>query len=113
MEVKTTLTPGKKGTKQLVKTYGEKLVCVRYRYDKARQKCFKTVELIIDEKDWIPETTISLDQKVLVQVGLKEGEIRERVKAVGGQWVARQRAWQLTYQKVLELGLENRICGDI
>jgi len=54
MKVKSTLSPGQKGTKQLTAKYGSKLVCVRYRYDSARMKRFKTVELIVDEQDWHP-----------------------------------------------------------
>jgi hypothetical protein len=43
MEVKATLAPGQNGTKQLLKQYGDQLICVRYRYNKARQKRFKTI----------------------------------------------------------------------
>lgn len=43
------LKPGSKGTKQYVEKYGEALVGVRYRYDKARGLLLKTVELVIAE----------------------------------------------------------------
>ncbi len=33
MEIRATLLPGQKGTRQLLKLYGDQLVCVRYRYD--------------------------------------------------------------------------------
>ena len=39
MDVKATLLPGTNGTKSLLKQYGEQLVCVRYRYDKRKQRC--------------------------------------------------------------------------
>jgi hypothetical protein len=55
MKVKSTLAPGRKGTKQLTEQYGDQLVCVRYRYDEAKQKRYKTVELIVDEQDWTPD----------------------------------------------------------
>ena len=48
------LKPGQKGTKQLLAQYGDRLVCVRYRYDAQRKKRFKTVELIVAERDWEP-----------------------------------------------------------
>ena len=43
------LEPGQKGTRQLLSQYGDRLVCVRYRYDAQQKKRFKTVELIVAE----------------------------------------------------------------
>jgi hypothetical protein len=34
--------------------YGERLVCIRYRYDPSHGKRYKTIELIIGEEDWQP-----------------------------------------------------------
>lgn len=52
--VRLHLKPGQKGTKQLLEQYGDRLVCVRYRYDAERKKRFKTVELLVAERDWEP-----------------------------------------------------------
>ena len=79
MEVKTILAPGKNGTKQLLKQYVDQLVCVRYRYDKIRQKRIKTIEIIIDEHDWIPDTIIPVDRRVEIRIGFSETELREKV----------------------------------
>jgi len=54
MSVKAIFRPGQKGTRKLVHQYGEQLIAVRYRYDEQTKKSFKTVELIIKEKNWIP-----------------------------------------------------------
>ena len=54
MEARATLRPGKKGTKKLVARFGDRLICVRYRYDARRRKRFTTVELIVAEADWAP-----------------------------------------------------------
>lgn len=43
------LKPGNKGAKQYVAKYGDALVGVRYRYDRARGVLLKTVELVIEE----------------------------------------------------------------
>jgi hypothetical protein len=43
------LKPGNKGTKQYVEKYGDALVGVRYRYDKARGVLLKTVELVVED----------------------------------------------------------------
>ncbi|MEJ1368394.1 MAG: hypothetical protein RPU52_09500 [Candidatus Sedimenticola sp. (ex Thyasira tokunagai)] len=51
MDIRTTPTPGQYGTKQLLKEYSDQLVCVLYRYDKKRNRGYKTVELIVDERE--------------------------------------------------------------
>ena len=51
MEVKATIKPGRNGTKKCLQQYGDQLVCVRYRYDKHRNRRQTTVELIVDEQD--------------------------------------------------------------
>lgn len=62
MDVKATLLPGANGTKALLREYGDQLVCVRYRYDKKKHKRYKTIEIIVEEKDWVP-ATISYPEK--------------------------------------------------
>jgi len=69
MQIKTTLAPGENGTKQLLKKYGEQLVCVRYRYDKKHGKRYKTVELIVDEQEWVPGIRFHPDQPVYIRIG--------------------------------------------
>jgi hypothetical protein len=113
MRIKATLAPGQKGTKQLLKAYGDQLVCVRYRYDKASQKRLKTVELIVDEQEWIPGVTIPVDKPVAVKIGFGEAELREKVKTAGGYWNSAKKAWILSYRKVLQMGLERRMVDEI
>jgi hypothetical protein len=68
------LKPGQKGTKQLFAQYGERLICVRYRYDAQRKKRFKTVELIVAERDWKPPLPrFAAEAIVGVRVGFAEG----------------------------------------
>src|SRR5665647_1811719 len=50
MKTHTHLKPGQKGTRRLVEQFGDKLLCVRYRYDEIRQVRMKTVEIIVDER---------------------------------------------------------------
>jgi hypothetical protein len=109
MEIKATLAPGQNGTKQLLKQFGDQLLCVRYRYDKLRQKRMKTVELIVDEQDWIPAVVIPVDRKVALKIGFAETELREMVKSADGYWNPDQKAWMLSYKQVLRLGLERRV----
>jgi hypothetical protein len=76
MDIKATLLPGQNGTKQLLAEYGDQLVCVRYRYDKDRFKRFKTVELIVEEKDWIPSNHHEIPKPVWLQIGFEETGLR-------------------------------------
>ena len=46
--VRTTLQPGQRGTKRLSEKYGNKLVCVRKRYDD--EYAYTTVEILISKK---------------------------------------------------------------
>lgn len=108
MQVKKTLVPGQKGTKKLLKQYGDQLVCVRYRYDKVRQKRFKTVELIFDEQDWIPGVNVPVVRQVSLKINNGERGLQEKIKAEGGYWHPEKKAWILPYHKVSRLGLEKR-----
>jgi hypothetical protein len=104
------LKPGQKGTKQLLAQYGDRLICVRYRYDAQRKKRFKTVELLIAERDWEPpQPRFAHDQIVELHVAFADVAVRERVKQAGGTWKPERRVWQLRYDRVVALGLNSRI----
>ena len=100
------LKPGQKGTKHLVGQYGDRLVCVRYRYD-PRKKQIKTVELIVAESDWEPR--FAPDEIVALQVAYTDVATRRRVKQAGGVWNPDRMVWQLRYRRVVALGLRRRI----
>ena len=112
MEIKPTLQPGQNGTKALLRQYGNQLICVRYRYDKIRCKRFKTIELIINEQEWVPETIIPVDKPMNIQVGFGETELREKVKDAGGYWDPAKKTRRLPYKRIMELGLEKRITDE-
>jgi len=103
LQVKATYRPGQKGTRKLHKKYGDKLVCVRYRYDAFRHKRYKTIEIIIDESDWTPPPPHPYDEERLVltntcnihrnfedkaalKIAWSEKDLRLKIKAIGGQW---------------------------
>jgi hypothetical protein len=104
------LRPGQPGTKKLLSRYGDRLVCVRYRYDERRKRRYKTVELIVDEVGWEPKTRpLTASTIVGVKVELHEKELRERVKQAGGRWNPERKLWEIRYGRVLEMGLGGRI----
>ena len=114
MKTKLTLKPGQHGTKAWVDKYGDRLVSVRYRYDEETQKRYKTVELIVESSNWVPEqkhqnTGWCMTDILGIKIGPFEKELQEQVKRAGGIWRPRQKLWELSYAKITALGLENRI----
>jgi hypothetical protein len=110
MRTRLHLKPGQRGTKQLLAQYGDRLVCVRYRYDAQHKKRFKTVELIVAERDWDPPATrLADDAPVAVRIDFVELDLRQRVKQAGGKWNPDRRVWELPYAQVIALKLETRI----
>lgn len=111
--VRLRLKPGQKGTKRLLAQYGDRLICVRYRYDAQRKKRFKTVELLVAERGWEPpKPPIASDQIVGLRVAFAEVAVRDRVKQAGGTWNPEQRLWQLRYARVVALGLNHRVVNE-
>ncbi len=127
MHVLAIRRPGQRGTRKLVSRYGERLICVRYRYDAISGMRYKTVELIVDQASWTPppshpqalKPVLKIDSigdlespsttNVGVKVFYRENALRERVKAAGGHWSRDEKLWRLPYWTAVNLGLEHRI----
>ena len=105
MRVRQTLRPGQRGTRRFVERFGDRLVCVRYREDPARQRSLTTVEVVMDERTWRPRSTT----RVGVRVVWGEAEIAGRVKRAGGEWDSQRKVWALPAGEVRRLGLEDRM----
>ena len=115
METRLSLAPGQNGTKKLVVQYGERLVCVRYRYDAQRKIRHKTVELIVETTPWTPRARNArrdLNEMVYVRIGFNESELREKVKAAGAIWRTRFKLWEMDWRTVRELGLQGRVVTE-
>ncbi len=109
MPVGLSIKPGRSGTKKLVEQYGERLVCVRYRYDEEKRKRYKTVELIIEETAWTPKRQPRANEIVGIRVEVKEKELQNQIKREGGKWNPSDRVWEMRYDRALNLGLKPRI----
>lgn len=115
METRLSLAPGQNGTKKLLARYGDRLVCVRYRYDPEHGVRHKTVELIVETARWTPRQHMPRrvpHDMVAVRIGYSETALRERVKNAGGIWRARQRLWEVDWTTVRDLGLQGRIVQE-
>ena len=77
MPTSTTLQPGQRGAKKFVSQYGDRLVCVRYRYDAQKQKRYKTVELMVAEENRTPPASLPApEQVVAVRASAPEAAVR-------------------------------------
>jgi len=112
METRATLRPGQKGTQKLLERYGERLVCVRYRYDaKACRQC-KTVELIVSSAAWQPNHRKPRrrdDDIVAVRIAWHETDLRERAKRLGAVWRPAQKLWEIAWGDAQRLGIAARV----
>ncbi len=104
------MKPGRPGTRELLARYGDRLVCVRHRYDKRSGRSFKTVELIVEETAWKPrQGSAAASWIVEVRVDWQEAQVRKAVKEAGATWNPQRRVWELRHDRVVDLGLEDRI----
>ena len=121
MEMLRVLRPGQNGTKQLLKEYGDKLLCVRYRYNYQTHKCYKTIELVISEQDWTPPAPHPEEERppklterinireVAVRIDWQEKSLQQAMREIGGRWDRKKRYWYAQENLVKRLGLEDRI----
>ena len=122
MEIRTVRKPGERGTQKLVAQYGPRLVCIRYRYDQAKKKRYKTIELIVAQGDWSPpephpqeERTRQIAPKrfytrrVGIRIEYHEAGLRKQIKAAGGMWDPSERLWFIPEEEVRRLGLVQRV----
>ena len=112
MKAKVTLRPGQRGTKRLMTMYGDRLVCVRYRYDAEQRKRVTTVEIVHEESDWTPnppKQPYAEEVVVGVRIGINERDLQRAIKSVGGKWNPPRRVWELFYRDVMKLGWHDRL----
>jgi hypothetical protein len=109
--VRLHLKPGQKGTKRLFEQYGTRLICVRYRYDAPRKR-LKTVELVVDEREWVPRPRVAGHTIVELRIPFADARARTVVKQAGGRWNPNRKTWHLRYDRVVANGLSDRICRD-
>lgn len=112
MEIRLTRRPEQADTKKFTERYGERLVCVRYRYDRDKGFRHKTVELIVETVPWTPRGRRPRRQEeemVAVRIGYGESELRERAKRLGALWRPNQKLWEMRWLDAKRLGIADRV----
>ena len=62
-ETRLSLKVGDKGTLKEYEKFGDALLCVRYRYNRERQRRVKTVEIVVEEIPWRPKEVMAQTRK--------------------------------------------------
>jgi hypothetical protein len=113
MKTRLILKPGQKGTKRLTETYGDALLCIRFRYDEVTRQRLKTVELIIEKSDWTPPPSrFNTNELVPLRIAGYELDLRAQAKAAGAQWHPGKQLWFVKYGKNAGSPLEKHIQVD-
>ena len=104
---------GAPGTKRLLREHGERLVCVRYRYDDELGERLKTVELIVERLrlDRSPRRIRHQDGEDVVEIRLNRGEdlLRRAILLAGAKYDAESGKWRLSRATATSLGVTDRI----
>jgi hypothetical protein len=114
MKAEKTLLPGQAGTRRLVEQYGDDLLYVRYRYDAKQDATVKTVELIIERRPR-RRGVRSIPKNKVMPLRVEYGEVKlgRQIRAAGGYWNRKEQVWKLAYDKVVALGLVDRIIAKV
>lgn len=97
------LAPGQKGTNRLHEQFGDRLLCVRYRYDDQLRKRFKTVELIMEDAPWTPPSRpFTANALVGERVGFPEVELQRKIKQAGGKRNPARKLGKFAMPKLLD-----------
>jgi hypothetical protein len=105
------IAPTQPGAIKLARQFGDRLVCVRYRHDRADTYRYTTVELIVDAG---PIQTSSRRgtpkiQLVAIRVDPSEIALNRLVRSHGAVWDGKARLWYLRRATAKALGLLERI----
>jgi len=102
------LKPGQDGTKRLVEEYGDRLLCVRYRFDEERGVKVKTAEIIVDEKP-LTMPRFKDDDLVPVHVAYGEKEMLEQLRKLRARWDGERKLWYVCYGLIRGTPLVERV----
>lgn len=119
MKVLKTISAGQQGSQKYLQVWGNKLLNVRYRENDDGDTIVTTIEIVVDER---PKPHQGCQQRgylaakaksyVGIKIGYDESSLRIKVKKSGGQWNNDRKLWILSREKVVALGLKERIAPE-
>lgn len=105
LRVIKTIVAGEPGSKALMETYGEQLVCIRHRIDPSGRVRLTTVEVVVSAARIQAKPSATVD----LALPFDAHELRQRVTAAGGRWDPVRKVWRLRRATAMALGLRNRV----
>ena len=108
LRTRLTLKPGRPGTHDLLAEYGDRLLCVRYRYDAEQQLRYKTAEVIVDEAPWTPAHPFAPTDIIELNIRPKERTLRHAARLLGARRTPTTQTWRTTYAVARILHLTTR-----
>lgn len=106
------IAPTQPGAIKLARQFGDRLVCVRYRHDRADTYRYTTVELIVDAGPIQTSSRRGAPKKiqlVAVRVDPSDIALNRLVRSHGAVWDGKARLWYLRRATAKALGLLERI----
>jgi len=108
------LAPGEPGTKKYLEKYGDRFVCLRYKYDTESGIKSKTIELTVSEEVWTKKSNYIPPNKLMhLNIPLTNVFLQKLVREAGGFWDSTAHCLRLPYNMTKALGLETRIIWSL
>jgi hypothetical protein len=109
-DVRKTLRPGQKGTRRFLRDWGDRLVCVRYRFDPGKRVRYTTVELVASEpRPWTPPARPRPDALVYLRIDRDDWKALRKAREARAWWDRERGLWRLRYDAAERMRLRNRI----
>ena len=108
---------GHDGTRRLAREFGDRLVCVRHRYDDANALRVTTVEIVahvdpLHGRAPPPRNAVAAWAPVWIRLAPDERALRRQVLDAGGRWDRELKLWAAPQWLVARLGLRDRVVGE-
>ena len=117
LRIAKTFAPGHDGTRRLAREFGDRLVCVRHRYDDANALRVTTVEIVahvdpLHGRAPPPRNAVAAWAPVWIRLAPDERALRRQVLDAGGRWDRELKLWAAPQWLVARLGLRDRVVGE-
>ena len=114
LRIAKTFAPSLDGTRRLAREFGDRLVCVRHRYDDASALRVTTVEIVAHVDPLCgcappPRSAVAAWEPVWVRLAPDARALHRQALEAGGRWHCEHRLWEVPRWLVARLDLGGRL----